>query len=133
MIVVDSSVWIDHLNGRRTPHTAQLEQILDDEDLPIIVGDVIMYEVLCGLQRARAASEVKAMLERRLMVSMLGFELVYRAVGNYQTLRGWGITIKAADIFIGTYCIANGAELLTSDRDFGPMRDHLGLRLVPVT
>ena len=78
MIVVDSSVWIDHLNGRRTPQTAQLGRILDDEDLPIIVGDVIMYEVLCGLQRARAASEVKAMLERRLMVSMLGFELVYR-------------------------------------------------------
>ena len=132
MIVVDSSVWIDHLNGRRTPQTAQLGRILDDEDLPIIVGDVIMYEVLCGLQRARAASEVKAMLERRLMVSMLGVELVYRAVGTYQALRAKGITIKAADIFIGTYCIANGAELLTSDRDFGPMRDHLGLRLVPV-
>jgi len=132
MIVVDSSVWIDHLNGRRTPQSAQLGRILDDEDLPIIVGDVIMYEVLCGLQRARAASEVKAMLERRLMVSMLGFELVYRAVGNYQALRAKGIPIKAADIFIGTYCIANGAELLTSDRDFGPMRDHLGLRLVPV-
>ena len=70
------------------------------------------------------------MLERRLMVSMLGFELVYRAVANYQTLRAKGITIKAADIFIGTYCIANGAELLTSDSDFLAMHDHLGLRLV---
>ena len=33
-------------------------------------------------------------------------------------------------MIIGTWCIEAGAALLTSDRDFEPMRDHLGLRLV---
>ena len=33
-------------------------------------------------------------------------------------------------MIIGTFCIETGAELLTGDRDFEPMRDHLGLRLV---
>ena len=32
-------------------------------------------------------------------------------------------------MMIATYCIGMGAELLTADRDFEPMRDHLGLRL----
>ena len=36
-------------------------------------------------------------------------------------------------MIIGTYCIEMGAELLTADRDFLPMRDHLGLRLVDVS
>jgi len=39
-------------------------------------------------------------------------------------------TVPAPDIFIGTYCLEHGAELLTADRDFVPMRDHLGLRIV---
>jgi hypothetical protein len=30
----------------------------------------------------------------------------------------------------GTYCNEMGGELLTADRDFEAMRDHLGLRLV---
>jgi predicted nucleic acid-binding protein len=32
-------------------------------------------------------------------------------------------------MIIGTYCIETGAELLTADHHFEPMRDHLGLRL----
>ena len=130
MIVVDSSVWIDHFSGRATGQTARLAEVLDDEDLPIIVGDIIMYEVLCGFRTASAALAVKGLLERSLLVSMLGFDLVYRAVHNYRALRAKGVTIKAADVFIGTWCLENGVELLTADRDFLAMRDHLGLRLV---
>ena len=32
-------------------------------------------------------------------------------------------------MIIGSWCIETGAELLTADRAFEPMRDHLGLRL----
>ena len=45
-------------------------------------------------------------------------------------LAAHGVTIKAADVFIGTYCIENRTPLLTSDQAFVAMRDHLGLRLV---
>jgi predicted nucleic acid-binding protein len=130
MIVVDSSVWIDHFNGRRTEQTARLGVLLDDEDLPILVGDIIMYEVLCGFRTSRAAMAARILLEKRILVTMLGFELVHRAIENRQTLRAKGATIPTPDIFIGTYCLETGAELLTADRDFEPMRDHLGLRLV---
>ena len=45
--------------------------------------------------------------------------------------RGLGITIrKVLDLIIGTYCIEHGHSLLHDDRDFEPMREHLGLRVI---
>ena len=63
-------------------------------------------------------------------MSMLDVDLVPAAVTNYQTLRRRGITPGTVDMIISTYCIEMGAELLTADPDFAPMRDHLGLRLM---
>jgi predicted nucleic acid-binding protein len=131
VIVVDSSVWIDHLCLRETRQVGMLRRLIAGEMVgPILVGDIIMYEVLAGLRSARAVREVKERLETLLLVSMLDFDLVPRAVAHYQILRRRGITPGTIDMIIGTYCIATGAELLTSDLAFHAMRDHLGLRLV---
>ena len=43
MIVVDSSVWIDHLRGTATPQVVKLQALICSEAL--IVGDVILCEV----------------------------------------------------------------------------------------
>jgi predicted nucleic acid-binding protein len=130
VIVVDSSVWIDLFNGRPTRQTEILDQLLADVEMPVLVGDVVMYEVLAGLRSQREIERNRPLLETLILVSMLDFELVPLAVANYQTLRARGITPGTVDMIIGTYCIETGAELLTADRDFEPMRDHLGLRLV---
>ena len=37
---------------------------------------------------------------------------------------------KTPDLIIGTYCIEHGHPLLHADRDFEPMREHLGLQVV---
>ena len=130
MIVVDSSVWIDLFKGRPTRQTEILDQLLRDAEMPLLVGDVVMYEVLAGLRSPREVERNRLLLENLILVSMLDFDLVPRAVANYQTLRRHGITPGTVDMIIGTYCIEMGAELLTADRDFVPMRDRLGLRLV---
>jgi predicted nucleic acid-binding protein len=98
--------------------------------MSLLVGDVVMYEVLAGLRSQREIERNRLLLETLILVSMLEFELVPRAVANYQTLRARGITPGTVEMIIGTYCIEMGAELLTADRDFEPMCDHLGLRLV---
>lgn len=133
MIVVDSSVWIDLFNGRRSPQTQVLDELLADPEKPVLVGDIVMYEVLAGFRSPREAERNRLLLESLILVSMLDFDLVPRAVANYQTLRSRGLTPGTVDMIIGTYCIATGAELLTADRDFLPMRDHLGLRLASAT
>jgi predicted nucleic acid-binding protein len=131
VIVVDSSVWIDHLRDRETWQVSILRRLITRNMAgPILVGDVIMYEVLAGLRSARASREIRELLETLILVSMLDFDLVPRAVAYFQTLRRRGISPGTVDVIIATYCIETGAELLTADRDFAPMRDHLGLRLV---
>ena len=129
MIVVDSSVWVDHFSGRRSARVDTLDRLLATRGLPILVGDIVMYEVLCGFRSARQVSQIRRWFEPLLLVSMLDFDLVPRAVANFQALRRRGITIGTVDMIIGTYCIEIGAELLTADRDFESMRDYLGLRL----
>ncbi len=53
MIVVDSSVWIDFLNGRNAPHVRRLRALLGTDE--IILGDLMLCEVLQNLDGERAA------------------------------------------------------------------------------
>jgi predicted nucleic acid-binding protein len=131
LIVVDSSVWIDYLNGRSTGAVAVLYGLLTDEPETIAVGDIILYEVLCGLRSDRAVAEVRYLLLSLTPAPMLGFDFAHAAVDNYRSLRAHGVTANPADTFIATYCLQTRSRLLTSDRDFLPIRDHLGLQLVP--
>lgn len=133
MIVVDSSVWIDYLNGRPTGAVAILYRLLTEKPETIAVGDIILYEVLCGLRSDRAVAEVRFLLGSLTPAPMLGFDLARAAVDNYRSLRVRGVTTNPADTFIATYCIEARAQLLTSDSDFLPIRDCLGLQLVPTS
>ena len=52
-VVVDSSVWIDFLNGRNVPHVRRLRTILGTDE--VIIGDLMLCAVLQGLDSERAA------------------------------------------------------------------------------
>jgi predicted nucleic acid-binding protein len=132
VIVVDSSVWIDFLNGRNAPHVRRLRALLGSEE--IIVGDLMLCEVLQGLDSERAAQEVEALLRRFEIVSMAGDEIATAAARNFRSLRQRGITVrKTIDLLIGTWCIHNRRPLLHNDADFRPMARYLGLIEVPVS
>lgn len=131
MIVVDSSVWIDFLNGRDAPHVRRLHACLGVEE--IVVGDLMLCEVLQGLKDERAARSVEALLRRFDIVPMGGDKIAVSAARNFRTLRRKGITVRTTiDLLIGTWCIENRAALLHNDNDFRPMARHLGLVEVPV-
>jgi predicted nucleic acid-binding protein len=132
VIVVDSSVWIDFVNGRNAPHVGRLRASLGTDE--IIVGDLMLCEVLQGLESERAAREVEALLRRFEIVPMAGDAIALMAARNFRSLRRRGITIrKTIDMLIGTWCIENRRPLLHNDGDFRPMARHLGLIELPVT
>ena len=131
MIVVDSSVWIDFLNGRNAPHVRRLRAVLGTDE--VIVGDLMLCEVLQGLDGERAAREVEALLRRFEIVSMAGDAIAIAAARNFRSLRRRGITVrKTIDLLIGTWCIENRRALLHNDSDFRPMARYLGLTEVSV-
>ena len=129
MIVVDSSVWIDHLRGTTTPQVTKLHDLIGNE--PLIVGDVILCEVLLGVPSEREARAVERALRRFDLVPMLGIEQAVRAAALYRVLRGKGVTVRRTiDLIIGAWCIAHGAKLLHSDKDFALLEHHAGLAVV---
>ena len=129
MILVDSSVWIAHLRGHRTSATDKLEEAVARE--PLLVGDLILLEILQGARDDAHATRIERGLRQYAIVPLLDAYLAPRAARNYRKLRELGITIrKTADIIIGTFCIEHGHALLHDDRDFAPMEEHLGLKVV---
>ena len=126
MIVVDSSVWIDFLNDRNSRQVRGLATLLGSEE--IIVGDLMLCEILQGLESESAAAEVETLLRNFEIVPMAGEAIAIAAARNFRSLRRRGITIrKTIDLLIGTWCIENDGPLLHNDRDFHPMARHLGL------
>jgi predicted nucleic acid-binding protein len=125
LTVVDSSVWIDFLNGRNARHVRRLRALLGTDE--IVVGDLMLCEVLQGLDSERAAREVEALLRRFEIVPMAGDVIATAAARNFRSLRGRGVTVPTIDLLIGTWCIENRRPLLHNDSDFRPMARYLGL------
>lgn len=126
MIVVDTSVWIDFLNGRNASHVGVLQAALGRDE--IIVGDLMLCEVLQGLDGEREALEIESLLRRFEVVPMAGDAIAVAAARNFRSLRKRGVTVrKTIDLLIGTWCIENRKPLLHNDSDFRPMARHLGL------
>jgi predicted nucleic acid-binding protein len=129
LILVDSSVWIGYFNGRSTPGTRKLDELLGREELAI--GDLILMEVLQGFADDREFSAARRMLTSLFVVELGGREIAIRAARNFRALRKAGITVrKTIDTLIATRCIESGYELLHDDRDFDAFVKHLGLRIV---
>jgi predicted nucleic acid-binding protein len=129
MIVVDSSVWIDYFNGRETPQTELLDELLGVELLGI--GDIILTEVLQGFRADRDYRTAKKMLTSLTVFNILGSEMAIESANNFRILRKQGITIrKTNDVIIATFCLKNSHSLLFSDNDFIPFVERLGLNAV---
>jgi predicted nucleic acid-binding protein len=127
VIVVDSTVWIDLFRDAPSPALAELERVVGRER--VLVGDLILWEVLQGIDGEAEAKRVETELLRFPLVPMLGATVAVEAARNYRKLRRLGATVrKTIDVIIGTFCILNDFRLLHSDRDFLPMQKHLGLR-----
>ena len=129
MILVDSSVWIDYFNGQTTWQTNMLDNLLSN--VPIIMGDLILTEILQGFRSDKDYESAKSYLSILPFHEIGGYQVAVNSAQNYRTLRKKGITVrKTIDIIIGTFCILKDLSLLHDDRDFNPMVDHLSLKVL---
>ena len=128
MIVVDTSVWIDYVNGVVTPQTNILD--IELESRRVATGDLIIAEFLQGFREDKQFQEAKDLMDSLEYYDFVGKEIAISAAQNFRNLRKKGITIrKTIDVLIATFCIEYGFELLHNDRDLDPMEEILGLRV----
>ena len=127
MILVDSSVWIDLLDGRVTPQTAALRARRLVE--PIGIADLVLTEVLQGTRDDADFRKASRLLSNYVPVMVVDRRTAVQAALNYRQLRSIGVTVrKTIATLIATRCILDDIPLLYADRDFEPFKAHLGLR-----
>jgi hypothetical protein len=128
MIMVDSSVWVDFLGDSMTPQVDTLASHIKHGR--VLMGDLVLTEVLQGIQSEREFRIVRRSLSALDTVQVVTPALAVVSAQNYRTLRRFGVTVrKTIDCLIATWCIEHGVPLLFSDRDFLPFQEHLGLQV----
>jgi predicted nucleic acid-binding protein len=129
VVIVDTTVWVDYLNGLDTRHTYWLDAQLSRQRLGLT--DLILYEVLQGIGNDKQAARVRQGLLEFEILTMGGIALAVTSAQNYRLLRAQGRTVrKTIDCLIATFCLPNDHELIHNDRDFDPFEQVLKLRVI---
>ena len=129
MVIVDTTVWIDYLQGNRNPETDWVHAELDRQRLGLT--DLIFCEVLQGVRDEIVAKDVERQLLKLAVFETGGADLARETARNYRTLRSRGHTVrKTIDCLIATFCIREHHSRLHRDRDFDPFEKLLELSVV---
>jgi predicted nucleic acid-binding protein len=129
VIVVDTSVWVDVLGGRRTRQALRCVRLIEDGE-PVALTDVIFTEVLRGLRSEDEAELVERHLRAFPILRLEGLEDLALAASLYRAARRQGVTIrKTLDCLIAAPCVRTGAPLLHSDADFDRLAACSSLRI----
>jgi predicted nucleic acid-binding protein len=129
MVIVDSSVLIDFLAGKRNEQTDWLKLHLGFE--PIGITSLILCEVLQGIRSDKRFAETVDALSQFVLFETGSAALAIASARNYRRLRELGVTIRnTVDTFVATFCIEEDFELLHHDIDFDHFKTHLGLSVV---
>lgn len=130
LIVVDTSVWIDVLGGRRTKQALRCVELIERGE-PVALTDVIFTELLQGV----ASEEEAKLLERHLrafpILRLDGLDDHALAASLYRCARARGVTIRnTLDCLIAAPCVRTGAPLLHADADFDRLASCSSLRIL---
>lgn len=117
MLLVDSSIWIDAMNGRITDATRYLET--RDEGEEIATTGIIFQEVLQGIRGEREFARMRDVLWATLILEPRELSTYEIAAQLYRRARGEGLTVrKPNDCLIAALALEHGALLVHNDRDF---------------
>lgn len=129
MVIVDTTVWIDYLNGVSSPQAEWLDEQVERQRLGLT--DLNLCEILQGVRDDRQAVEVRRELSKFEIFTTGGIDLAVAAAENYRVLRAKGRTVrKTIDCLIATFCLMNEHTLLHNDHDFDSFEQSLNLRVL---
>ena len=129
MIVVDTSVWIDVLNEKRSPQALRCVALIEGGE-PIALTDIVFTEILQGFRSDREARLVESHLRAFPVLRLDGLDDFALAAELYRRARRAGVTIrKTLDCLIAAPCVRTGAPILHADTDFDRLAECTSLRI----
>lgn len=127
-MLVDTSVWIDYLNGYPSAQADDLATAIAD-NVPITLCGVVLTEVLLGLSNAEAR-RVEDLFSAFSFAPELERDDYSGASHLYRTCQSKGITIRSViDCLIAQICLKHNYFLLAKDPDFVHIARYFPLRL----
>lgn len=129
VVLVDTTVWVDFLNNKKTTHVQALEQLVADEE-DICTCGVILTEVFQGIRDEADYNRTYSRFDAFLYLPMDRHTFV-KAADLYRSLRRRGITIrKTVDCMIAAVAMEHKVPLLHNDKDFDPLEEFCGLKVI---
>jgi predicted nucleic acid-binding protein len=134
-ILVDTSVWVDFLNGVPSPERTTLATLLkNDHDL--CTCGVVIAEVFQGLRRDKGREQLAQSFRELTYLDPSGVDLYFKAAEVYRSLRARGLTVRSTiDCLIAVLAEESGATVLARDRDLKIILESglVAAALYPVT
>ena len=130
MILVDSSVLIDFLEGRESAAVDRFIEVLD-RDIPFGLSPLTVLEVLQGASSDRDFATLRAHLGSQTLYDLDGGLDSYAAAAKiFCDLRKKGLSVGSSmDCLIAQTAIEHGLFLLHSDSDFDRIARVSSLKL----
>lgn len=134
MVLVDSTVWIDLLRGRKTKVVRTLQNLLERDEAAL--APVIYQEILQGASSAEALAELRSHFGSLPCLHPAEALTTYDCAAElYARCRWRGITPRSPhDCLIAQTAVEHGVTLLHDDRDYEAIaRVEARLKFHPVT
>lgn len=132
MILIDTSVWVDFLNGLETAQTKAVESLVKSRE-DICTCGIVLTEVLQGIKEKKAYEKTKAILSELIFLPMAQ-ETFLLAATIYRTCRSKSITIRnSTDCMIAATCMQHGVRLLHNNKDFDSIATQFDFEFVVLT
>jgi len=124
MMLVDTSVWIELLNGKVG------SKLTEADLLDIVTCGPILQEVLQGLSDDPASEALReSLLALPVLSNPVPIALFLSAAEIYRLGRAKGYTIRSStDCLIAAIAIENGVPVWHKDRDFEAVARYTSLR-----
>jgi predicted nucleic acid-binding protein len=130
-ILPDSTAWIDYFNPEIQSPCKRYLELLIENGHNIWICPVVFQEVLQGARGDKMLNRCRHALQKCYRGRIGAYQAAEYGADIYRTLRKKGFTIrKPNDCLIAAYAMLNDLALLHNDRDFDPMEQHLGLKVV---
>lgn len=127
MVIVDTSVWIDFLQGRGAKEVEELESLLSQEKDVFITG-IIVQEILTGIKDKKDRTKVRKELEHFILINPT-LETHIQAAEIFDACKKKGFTIRSViDCLIAALAIEYDLTLLEKDKDYTYMPKVIPLK-----
>jgi predicted nucleic acid-binding protein len=122
-VLVDTSAWVDFLNGFPSPAADAVAELLQGDDDVCTCG-IVVAEVFQGLRRDRERDAIRRSFEDMTFLEPPGIRLYLRAAELFRGLRERGKTVRSTiDCIIAAIAEDGGCDLLARDRDMDAILD----------